>query len=179
MLATTCITQEIFEAFLKCPRKSHSSQRTSIARIKRGTHSQEHPAVSWGNDLAGYHSCPEAISRQRAEKQDRSCHREVVSRNRLRIGSNDEDDRCGNGCGWLIAAEYGYCRSPSWRTGCSFSSSPFLKVEFGIIRLAHRSLSPLGESFVRLQLAVDAEVLEFEEENAPKLIARQTPLASG
>ena len=48
---------------------------------------------------------------------------------------------------------------------------PFLKVEFGIIRLAHRSLSPLGESFVRLQLDVDAEVLKFEEENAPKVIA--------
>jgi len=48
---------------------------------------------------------------------------------------------------------------------------PFLKVAFGIIRLAHRSLSPLGESFVRLQLNVDAEVLEFEEENAPKVIA--------
>ena len=25
---------------------------------------------------------------------------------------------------------------------------PFLKVEFGIVRLAHRSLSPLGETFV-------------------------------
>ena len=49
--------------------------------------------------------------------------------------------------------------------------SPFLKVDFGIIRLAHRSLSPLGESFVRLQLEVDAEVFEFEEENAPKVIA--------
>jgi len=48
---------------------------------------------------------------------------------------------------------------------------PFLKVDFGIIRLAHRSLSPLGESFVRLQRDVDAEVLEFEEENAPKVIA--------
>jgi len=48
---------------------------------------------------------------------------------------------------------------------------PFLKVDFGIIRLAHRSLSPLGESFVRLQLNVDAEVLAFEEENAPKVIA--------
>jgi DNA-binding transcriptional LysR family regulator len=55
---------------------------------------------------------------------------------------------------------------------------PFLKVEFGIIRLGHRTLSPLGESFVRLQLDVDAEVLEFEEENAPKVIATPNPARS-
>ena len=48
---------------------------------------------------------------------------------------------------------------------------PFMKIEFGIARLAHRSLSPLAETFVRLQRAVDAEVLEFEEENAPKVLA--------
>jgi len=56
--------------------------------------------------------------------------------------------------------------------------SPFLKVDFGVIRLARRSLSPLGESFVRLQLEVDAEVLEFEEENAPKVIAAQNSTRS-
>ena len=56
--------------------------------------------------------------------------------------------------------------------------SPFLKVDFGIIRLAHRSLSPLGETFVRLQLEADAEVLEFEEENAPKVIAGRNPTRS-
>jgi hypothetical protein len=56
--------------------------------------------------------------------------------------------------------------------------SPFLKVDFGIIRLAHRSLSPLGETFVRLQLEADAEVLEFEEENAPKVIAGPNPTRS-
>jgi len=55
---------------------------------------------------------------------------------------------------------------------------PFLKVDFGIIHLAHRSLSPLGESFVRLQLEVDAEVLEFEEQNAPKVIAAPNPTRS-
>jgi hypothetical protein len=41
---------------------------------------------------------------------------------------------------------------------------PFLKVDFGIIRLAHRSLSPLGES--------------FEEENAPKVIAASNSTCS-
>jgi DNA-binding transcriptional LysR family regulator len=48
---------------------------------------------------------------------------------------------------------------------------PFLKVEFGIIRLAHRILSPAGETFLGIQQEVDAEVLDFEQKNAPKFLA--------
>jgi DNA-binding transcriptional LysR family regulator len=40
---------------------------------------------------------------------------------------------------------------------------PFLKVDWGIVRLSHRSLSRLGETFVRLLLEVDAELLDFEQ----------------
>jgi DNA-binding transcriptional LysR family regulator len=43
---------------------------------------------------------------------------------------------------------------------------PFLKVDWGIVRLSHRSLSPLGEIFVRLLLEIDAELLDFEQKNA-------------
>jgi DNA-binding transcriptional LysR family regulator len=54
---------------------------------------------------------------------------------------------------------------------------PFLQVDFGIVRLAHRSLSPLGETFVRLVLEVDAELLECEHKNASRVLAapRRTP----
>lgn len=48
--------------------------------------------------------------------------------------------------------------------------SPALRPNFAIVRLAHRSLSPLGESFVRLVVAADAELFEFEEKSAAKLI---------
>jgi DNA-binding transcriptional LysR family regulator len=48
---------------------------------------------------------------------------------------------------------------------------PLKKVDFGIVRLAQRSLSPIGETFVRLLREVDAELLEFEEKNAPKIPA--------
>jgi|SRR5271165_834909 len=46
-----------------------------------------------------------------------------------------------------------------------------LKVDFAIVRLAHRSLSPLGGTFVRILQEVDAELLEFEQKNAPKFLA--------
>ena len=46
---------------------------------------------------------------------------------------------------------------------------PILKPQFGIIRMARRSLSPLGELFVRTMVDVDAEVLALEEEAAEKL----------
>jgi DNA-binding transcriptional LysR family regulator len=49
---------------------------------------------------------------------------------------------------------------------------PSLKVDLVIIRLAHRSLSPLGETFVRLLQEVDAELLEFEQKNAQRFLAR-------
>jgi DNA-binding transcriptional LysR family regulator len=48
---------------------------------------------------------------------------------------------------------------------------PTMKVDFGIVRLARRSLSPLGETFVRLVHEVDAELLAFEQKNAPKFLA--------
>jgi DNA-binding transcriptional LysR family regulator len=48
---------------------------------------------------------------------------------------------------------------------------PWLQSDFGILRLAHRSLSPVGETFVRLLKEVDAELLNFEQKNAPRIIA--------
>src|SRR5664279_2065338 len=48
---------------------------------------------------------------------------------------------------------------------------PVLQGEFGIVRLARRSLSPLGDVFVRTLLQVDAEVAAVEEEAAQKLFA--------
>ena len=44
-----------------------------------------------------------------------------------------------------------------------------LKPAFGIVRLARRSLSPLGELFVRTLLEVDAEVAALEEKAAERL----------
>jgi DNA-binding transcriptional LysR family regulator len=46
---------------------------------------------------------------------------------------------------------------------------PFMKVDFGIVRLAHRSLSLIGETFVRILMQADAELLEFEQRTAAKL----------
>jgi DNA-binding transcriptional LysR family regulator len=46
---------------------------------------------------------------------------------------------------------------------------PMLKPEFGIVRLARRSLSPLGEYFVRAVIEVDAEVAALEEKAAREL----------
>jgi DNA-binding transcriptional LysR family regulator len=48
---------------------------------------------------------------------------------------------------------------------------PFMKVDFGVVRLAHRSLSLIGETFVRILMEVDAELLEFERSTAAKLFA--------
>ncbi len=41
--------------------------------------------------------------------------------------------------------------------------------EVGVVRLAHRSLSPVGEAFVRLLQEEDAKVLEIETRAIPKL----------
>jgi len=49
--------------------------------------------------------------------------------------------------------------------------SPAMRPNFAVVRLAHRSLSPLGETFVRLLLEADAELFEFEQKTAPKLLA--------
>ena len=51
---------------------------------------------------------------------------------------------------------------------------PFLKINWGIVRLSHRTLSPLGETFVRLLLETDAELLDFEQKNAPKVLVAPT-----
>ena len=47
--------------------------------------------------------------------------------------------------------------------------SPAFRANFAVVRLSHRSLSPLGESFVRLVLDIDAELLEFEQTAVAKL----------
>lgn len=49
----------------------------------------------------------------------------------------------------------------------------WVRANFGIARLAHRSLSPLGERFVRMVREADAELLEWEEKTAAKLFPRQ------
>jgi DNA-binding transcriptional LysR family regulator len=55
---------------------------------------------------------------------------------------------------------------------------PVLQGEFGIVRLARRSLSPLGELFVRMLLDVDAEVAQVEERAARKLFPPNRSRAS-
>ena len=50
---------------------------------------------------------------------------------------------------------------------------PLTRVAFGVVRLAHRRLSPLGETFVRILQQVDAELLEFEQKTAAKLFGSQ------
>jgi DNA-binding transcriptional LysR family regulator len=47
----------------------------------------------------------------------------------------------------------------------------WMKANFGILRLVHRRLSPVGETFLRLLLEVDAEVVEFEQMNTSKMLA--------
>ena len=48
---------------------------------------------------------------------------------------------------------------------------PVLRTEFGIVRLAKRTLSPLGEMFVRTMLAVAAEIAEVEDKAAKRLFS--------
>jgi DNA-binding transcriptional LysR family regulator len=48
---------------------------------------------------------------------------------------------------------------------------PMLESDFGIVRLARRSLSPLGELLVGKMLEVDAEVVALEEQAAKKLFS--------
>lgn len=49
---------------------------------------------------------------------------------------------------------------------------PWMRVTIGVVRLAHRSLSPLGESFVKLLQEADAELLVWEEETARTLFQK-------
>lgn len=46
----------------------------------------------------------------------------------------------------------------------------FMNVDWGVVRLSHRTSSPLAESFVRLLLEADAELLDFEQQNAPQVV---------
>ena len=54
----------------------------------------------------------------------------------------------------------------------SFSRPPRqqLNVDFGIVRLAHRSLTPIAETFVRILQEVDEELSKFEQRNVPKIV---------
>lgn len=45
----------------------------------------------------------------------------------------------------------------------------WVRANFAIVRLAHRSLSPLGETFVRIVHDADAELLAWEEKTAARL----------
>ena len=49
--------------------------------------------------------------------------------------------------------------------------APWFHSEFGVVRLAHRSLSPIGETFVRMLQEEDAKVLEIENKAIPKVAA--------
>jgi DNA-binding transcriptional LysR family regulator len=50
---------------------------------------------------------------------------------------------------------------------------PWMQGTFGVVHLAHRSLSPLGETFVLLLKEVDAELLSWEENTAKKLFPQK------
>ncbi len=51
----------------------------------------------------------------------------------------------------------------------------WVRANFAIVRLAHRSLSPLGETFVRLVQDADAELLAWEEKTAKRLFRPPPP----
>ncbi|MGD0416146.1 MAG: LysR family transcriptional regulator [Terriglobales bacterium] len=46
--------------------------------------------------------------------------------------------------------------------------APWMTADWAIVRLSHRTLSPLGETFVRFLLEADAQLFEFEQKNAPE-----------
>jgi DNA-binding transcriptional LysR family regulator len=51
----------------------------------------------------------------------------------------------------------------------------WVRANFAIVRLAHRSLSPLGETFVRIVQDADAELLAWEEKTAKRLFQLPPP----
>jgi DNA-binding transcriptional LysR family regulator len=55
---------------------------------------------------------------------------------------------------------------------------PWLKSNFGIARLTHRSLSPLGEEFVRMVREEDAALLAWEKQATKELFVRKSKRAS-
>lgn len=49
----------------------------------------------------------------------------------------------------------------------------WLHISFAIVRLAHRSLSPLGEKFAQLAMESDAELAQFEQQAVKTLFSRR------
>ncbi len=49
--------------------------------------------------------------------------------------------------------------------------APWFHSEFGVVRLAHRSLSPIGEIFARILREEDAKVFGNEKKAIPKTFA--------
>ena len=58
------------------------------------------------------------------------------------------------------------------------AAPPALNVDFGIVRLAHRSLAPIAETFVRILQEVDEELSKFEQRNAPKIVGARARRAA-
>jgi DNA-binding transcriptional LysR family regulator len=54
---------------------------------------------------------------------------------------------------------------------CVLPLAPWFQSNFGVVRLAHRSLSPVGETFVRILQEEDAIVLDFERSAAEELLS--------
>ena len=54
----------------------------------------------------------------------------------------------------------------------------WMRASFGIVRLAHRSLSPLGETFVRMVQEADSELFDWEEKTAKRLFHRKSAKAA-
>jgi len=52
-----------------------------------------------------------------------------------------------------------------------------MNIDIGIVRLAHRTPSPLGETFVRILQEVDAEVSEPSRSIPPSFIVLKTTSA--
>ena len=57
---------------------------------------------------------------------------------------------------------------------CAIPGPQWMRGNFGIVWLAHRSLSPVGETFVQFVREADAELLAWEEATAKRLL-RQKP----
>jgi DNA-binding transcriptional LysR family regulator len=56
---------------------------------------------------------------------------------------------------------------------CVIPGTPWLRGTFGIVRLARRSLSPLGETLVRMVQEADEDLIEWEEKTAKRLFSKR------
>ena len=56
---------------------------------------------------------------------------------------------------------------------------PWFHSEFGVVRLANRSLAPIGETFLRMLLEEDAKVPDIEKKAIPKLFGAPRPARPG